>query len=349
LKFLGYPVPSLYVQHPLKIAASLKTGYVLIEYIDTSRGKMLSDTWQEGRNNIKLRTNLFHSLSRVMVALTHIPLPRIGSFILDDKGYLKLSNRPLTLQLQLLENECIPVDIPRDVTHSTVGSYISDIISLHESRFRHQPNAVRSYKDGMYQTCALMVMKSVWPCFFRRDFARGPFFLTLNDLHPSNILVDSDWNISYLIDLEWACSRPVEMIQPPYWLSGQSVDMVELQEYEDLHKEFINALEEEEAASEIHRSVHLHPILQQGLEKGTFWCSLALDTPSALFKIFYDYIQPHFSKTHIDEESFWLITMPYWTFDTHDFIEQKLKDKEEYDMNLREAFEKHSDLEIGAQ
>jgi hypothetical protein len=32
------------------------------------------------------------------------------------------------------------------------------------------------------------------------------FLYRLTDLHPSNIFVDSDWNIKYVIDLEWACS-----------------------------------------------------------------------------------------------------------------------------------------------
>lgn len=31
--------------------------------------------------------------------------------------------------------------------------------------------------------------------------------------------------------------------------------------------------------------------------------------------------------------------MPYWTFDTFKFIEQKVKNKEQYDASLREAFE----------
>lgn len=48
----------------------------------------------------------------------------------------------------------------------------------------------------------------------------------------------------------------------------------------------------------------LHPILMQEWERGTFWFSLALDSPTALFTIFYDYIQPRFSKTHKDNDDF---------------------------------------------
>ncbi|KAH1481849.1 hypothetical protein KXX06_005100, partial [Aspergillus fumigatus] len=235
-----------------------------------------------------------------------------------------------------LENEHIPLDMPRNATYATVDSYVNDILAFHESRLRHQPNAVNDVEDGFYQTSALMVMRSVWSCFFRRDFLRGPFFLNLTDLNQSNIFVDNDWNIKCLIDLEWACSHPVEMIQPPHWLTNQAVDLISIDDYDILRKEFMTALAEEEM--KIEPPVRLYPILQDGWDRGTFWCSLALSSPTALFKIFYDFIQQRFSRDH-DDPAFWKITMPYWTFNTFGFIENKVKDKEQYDISLRKAFE----------
>ena len=69
----------------------------------------------------------------------------------------------------------------------------------------------------------------------------------------------------------------------------------------------------------------------------TFWCSLVL-SPTALFKIFYDYVQPRFSTTH-DDPAFWCITMLYWTIDSFAFIEQRVKDRELYDVALRQAIQ----------
>lgn len=300
----------------------LDTPYLVIEYITPSRGTMLSETWEEGRSNPTLRANLFHGLSRIMLNLARIPLPRIESFSLDKNGCLSLSNRPLTLEIQQLENEKIPVDIRRDSTHTSVESFVHDTFSLHESRLRYQLNAVNSVEDGFYQTSALMVLRSVWPCFFRRDLFRGPFFLNLTDLNQSNIFVDKDWNIVCLIDLEWACSHPVDMIHPPYWLTNQAIDLISLDEYSPLHTEFMDAFAEEE--KEVDPEFHLYPIMKEGLESGTFWCSLALTSPTALFKIFYDYIQPRFSKTH-EDPAFWRITMPYWSFGTFAFIQTAIR------------------------
>lgn len=341
LKWLSYPTPSFYVPHRVEEASSLGIGYILIEYIDPSRGKMLSDTWENGRHDRDLRTNLFRGLSRIMLALTRTPLQRIGSFIVDDTGHLRLGNRPLTLQMPILENERIPVDIPRHTTYSRADSYINDILAFHESRLKHQPNAVSSLQDGFYQSCALMVMRSVWPCFFRRDLLAGPFFLHLTDLHQSNIFVDEHWNITCLIDLEWACSRPVEMIHPPHWLANQPIAMISHEAYEAIHSEFMEVLKEEEQKQTSvigEKPLGLHSTLQQGWERGTFWCSLALNTPMALFGIFYDHIQPRFSRSHKDDEAFWLITMRYWSFDAFQILEKKLKDKEQYDEDLLKAF-----------
>lgn len=35
---------------------------------------------------------------------------------------------------------------------------------------------------------------------------------TLTDLHQSNIFVDNDWHITAIVDLEWACSRPIKAV-----------------------------------------------------------------------------------------------------------------------------------------
>lgn len=101
-------------------------GYVLPcnRVHQSVKGEMLSETWERGRLDTRLRANLFHGLSRIMLNLARIPLPQIGSFSLDKYGYLHLGNRPLTLEIQQLENESIPVDIQRDTTYASVHSYV---------------------------------------------------------------------------------------------------------------------------------------------------------------------------------------------------------------------------------
>lgn len=339
LAWLGYQTPSRYIPHhkTSNNSTKLDAGYLLLDYIE--EGSMLSRTWHQNRQKSDLRKNLFRGLSQILLAVARVPLPRIGSFIIDAHGYLSLSNRPLTLEIHGLENEKIPVDIPREATYSTADSYIHDMLMFHESRLYFQPNAVNDMEDCLYQMAALTIMKTVFPHFFQAEFRRGPFFLNLTDLHQSNIFVDDDWNIKCLVDLEWACSRPVGMIHPPYWLTNESVDGISLDAYEDIHNEFIEILkEEEQKLSRTQQITCLSQILEYGWQRGTFWYALALDSPTGLFTLFYDHIQPRFSKEHIDDPAFFKIIMAYWNMNAREFIDAKVRDKEEYDERLSAAF-----------
>jgi hypothetical protein len=305
---------------------------------------MLSNTWSENQHDIKLRTNFFRSLSRILLSISKTPLPRIGSFIINKEGYLTLSNRPLSMELQELENEKIPTGLPRDYTYSTVESYVADILGVHDSRLRNQPNAVNNVQDCGYQMSALAAMRTIAPLFFRRDLHRGPFVFTLTDLHQSNIFVDDEWHITCLVDLEWACSRPVQMVEPPYWLTNNGVDEIDVEEYDKLRKELLTIMsveETEDSRSFLSKNagetpLRLSEVMEQAWASGTFWYSLALSSPSGLFSLFYERIQPLLSKK--GSEDIGEIMPFYWGKDVGKFVASKLADKKKYDCELRQAF-----------
>lgn len=80
-------------------------------------------------------------------------------------------------------------------------------------------------------------------------------------------------------------------------------------------------------------------MMKRGWETGCFWFSLALDSPAGLHSLIYDHVQPRFSKTHADEAPYYLIVSQYWTTNADKFVATKVKDKEDYDLRLRLAFE----------
>lgn len=303
---------------------------------------MLSNTWLQSHNNVDLRRNLFRGLSRIMLSLSRIPLPRIGSFTIDRNGYLVLNNRPLTMELHELENEYIPTDLPREYTYSTIESYVADILATHDNRLRYQPNAVNNVQDCGYQMSALAAMRTAMPLFYSRHLRRGPFAFMLTDLHQSNIFVDDKWNITCLVDLEWACSRPIEMMEPPYWLTNKGVDEIDAGEYDKYRRELMAAMVSEEM-NNIHlngsetTAPRLSDVMEHAWVTGTFWFSLALSSPTGLFRVFYEHIQPLLSthKSHDIGE-----IMPfYWGRNAGKFVADKLQDKKTYDNRLQEAFE----------
>ncbi|GAT26713.1 hypothetical protein RIB2604_02103950 [Aspergillus luchuensis] len=243
------------------------------------------------------------------------------------------------------ENESVPTDMDRDLVYSTSDSYYMDLLSYHDSRLRHVPNSIRDKADGEAQLSSLTIMRALLPHFSCRKHRRGPFIMTLTDLHQSNLFVDSDWNIKSLIDLEWTCSRPVEMLHPPYWLTSRGVDQLyegeHLDAFSEIHAEFMEVFDKEEQnrSQAGKKSLGLASIMRRGWATGSFWYFHALETPKGLYNIFLDHIQPRYSK--LDDAGmveFERTVSPYWTPDIQTFLDGKLKEKEIYEGHLRDAF-----------
>ncbi|KAJ8059608.1 hypothetical protein OCU04_011263 [Sclerotinia nivalis] len=307
---------------------------------------MLSETWNEFRHCEVRKTNLFRDLSRIMLSLSQSPLPRIESWTLDSNGILQLSNRPLTLRLQQLENEGISTNIDRSLTYSATDAYYLDLLSCHDSRIRHQPNSLNDESDGRAQMANLTIMRSLLSHFTNREFRHGPLILRLTDLHQSNIFVDDDWNIKCLIDLEWACSLPVETMRPPYWLTGCPADDLVGQNIDSFSKaqhEFMEVFEEEEKSFPPGNNVPLYRTnimrKRKGWKIGNLWYFQALDSSKGLYNIFLDHIQPIFAPSHNIDPDFSRIVSEYWAVGVNDIISAKLQDKDVYERMLRQKFE----------
>ncbi|KAJ5618594.1 hypothetical protein N7528_006705 [Penicillium herquei] len=242
------------------------------------------------------------------------------------------------MEIQELENESITTDIPRDSTYSNVQSYVGEILEMHDNRLHYQPNAVNDFDDCGYQMTALTAMRTVGPLIFNRSLRRGPFIFSLTDMHQSNVFVDDEWNIISVIDLEWACSKPIEMVHPPYWLTNKGVDQIEVDEYSVRREEFMAALKSEEGKlkSPQARPYVLSEAMEQSWISGAFWYSLALSSPTGLFYIFSHHIHPLFSNKGTEKLG---NVMPfYWVKSAGKFVSKKLDDKKLYDKSLVEAF-----------
>lgn len=341
LSFFGYDLSCDYINHHR--SRLLGHGYLIMDLIEGSGIKMLSQTWDESRHCQRKRTNLYRDLSRVMLSMSHSALPRIGSWTLDLNGFLKLSNRPLTLRLHRLENEGIPTNIDRTLTYPATDGYYLDLLACHDSRIRHQPNSINDEEDGHSQMANLTMMRALLPHFTDRTLRHGPFIFRLTDIHQSNIFVDEDWHIKCMIDLEWACSMPVETLHPPYWLTSCSVDNIvdeELESFSQARQEFMEVFEEEEKSftpfngGALKRST----IMRNGWKVGNFWYFQALDDPKGLYNLFHQHMQPIFAPSHRMDTSFERIVSEYWAVGVHKVISAKLQDRKTYQERLRESF-----------
>ncbi|RDW81395.1 uncharacterized protein DSM5745_04952 [Aspergillus mulundensis] len=353
LSLFGCQVPSKYSRHQRKNDVLERNrlndvGYLLIEYIEESRGRMLSSTWAAKKDDTKLRTNLLRDLSKIYLSLCKTPLPKIGSLLIDNDGILQLANRPLNMTIQILENECIPTDMPRGITYERADTFVADILTCHDNRLRHQPNAIESPVDYFYQAARLTAMRTIAPLFLSQDLRQGPFIYSLTDLHASNIFVDDDWHITSLVDLEWACSLPIEMVQLPYWISGATaIDCVDYHEHNEVQRTFVEILAAEEdltyscSSNKVSSTpLKLSQVMDRTWKNRMFWYHLALETPTGLWTIFDREIQPPLIKGSGKEHGYFGPIMTYyWTRNTLSILHGKMKDKEAYDTQLQHEFE----------
>lgn len=304
---------------------------------------MLSESWDANHSNPQLQENLQRSLARTMLSLASIHLPRIGSFRLNNKGYLVLENRPLSVQWTIHQNEGLPLELESTTTFSSVKEYVLFHLATFENRLLHQPNSVVDKNDAYWQISSLAGAKLVLPQLFRKELDSGPFALCLTDLHRSNIFVDDDWNITSIIDLEFACSLPVEFAQPPYWLSGGLIEDVKPDEFGPKHARFVDLLasEEESLCTRASYGERLSVTMRKGWANGTFWGALAIRNPIGFTTVFWERILPQYFSFTSDELSGkidYTFFARLWRRGVCDIIEQKLRDKTEYDGKLAAAF-----------
>ncbi len=339
LSWLQLPTPCLYVGRTRP--DTLKTGYVIISYV--TNGSMLSNSWETLRHDKTRRSNLFHSLAQIILSLNMSPLARIGSLTLNNQGVISLTNRPLTARLQYLENEGIPTNIGRNSTYSAVELYLLDLLTCHDNRIHYQPNSIHNEDDGQQQLAALTTMRAILHYFAHRNYRYRPFVFTLTDLHQSNIFVDDEWHITSLIDLEWACSLPIELQCPPYWLSGRAVDEMEhgepLDTFGQIVAEFFDAFEQEERFM-VGEALYQTPIMRKCWETGSFWYFQAVNSPKGLYRIFNEHIQRLFCLEHCSMALFDEIVAPYWSVSAANVIARKIKEEQSYQNRLREAYDK---------
>ncbi|OAL35207.1 hypothetical protein AYO20_05461 [Fonsecaea nubica] len=271
--------------------------------------------------------------------MTRVHFPRIGSLLIDDRGFIRLENRPLALPIPDLENDEVPLDITRSQTYYTVDAYVDALLSCHDSRLQYPLNAVNGHGDCVSQMCAMVLMRALRHKFFQAKLNHGPFTPVHTDLHASNILVDDHWNVTCFIDLEWTAVLPLEFIQPPHWLTAKAVDEIDVDEYNKVREDFMEIFEgEERRVGRQNDNVRCSAIMNATWKLGTFWYVLALQSPTGLHSLLYDRIQSRFHEMDESKTEFYISIYPFWTENANDFIRKKVRDKAVYDKKLWEVF-----------
>ncbi|RSM04272.1 hypothetical protein CDV31_010131 [Fusarium ambrosium] len=335
---LRFPDPSRYTTNPM--AHCLPTAYMLLEHIGPDTGQMLSITWDKRRSEPQYRERLFRGLARVILSLARIPQPRIGSLRFNNNCSVTLTNRPLTHQMVMLENEGIPRTMGTTDTYPSAELYVTDMLTFYDNCLLSNPNAVFDDEDCREKMAVKTLLRALSHRFIRRETRNGPFILQLTDLHASNVFVDDEWNLVCLVDLEWICALPSEMLAVPCWLTGHGVDELEgelLEEFEEMRLEFMRFFEEEEQELVSRHSLSLANIMDETWTSKGVWFWHCIKSLHAMTSLARAHICPQFSTclTSVAE-----ILSKFWCVDSHRMVEKKVTDLQRYEEDLRHCFDR---------
>lgn len=166
--------------------------------------------------------------------------------------------------------------------------------------------------------------------------------MTLPGMHQSNMIVNDDWNITGLIEFEFALAQPEQMVGIPTWLSGQTIDGLigpELDEYKVLYDEFVAMVEEEEAAKVPGPPDRAFSrCLREDWHTGRMWYNAGLRSSNGFPIVFEQNIRPLFYPSDFDLERDGVALMKLWDADVDAFVAAKIQDKDSYDQRVREIF-----------
>ncbi|KAK3303845.1 uncharacterized protein B0T15DRAFT_285932 [Chaetomium strumarium] len=317
---------------------SVPFAYLLLDRINPKSGQMLSNTWDKYRDDPARRQRLFRGMAKIMLSLARLPQMQIGSFQFNDDGTLTLRNRPLTCSMSLLENDGAPRTMQRSDTYKCTDAFVADMITFHDQRFLHQPNSVNSETDCRSQMAVMTLLRVFSHRFIKREHRYGPFLLQLTDLHASNLFVDDDWNVTCLIDLEWLCALPREMLDVPYWLTGCSIDQIQddrYVEFDKIRREFMHVFEKEERtmAAEQGLTITVSSVMQEMWDSNGTWFWRCLSSVNAMYLLLEDHLCPGRLPVSVEEA-----VSQFWCEDPDAVVRAKLADKERYDELLRQEF-----------
>ncbi|KXS94707.1 hypothetical protein AC578_3850 [Pseudocercospora eumusae] len=312
---------------------ALSTPYLLLDFIEPSRGRMLSDYGLPLLDHDKRRENLYRSLSRLFLSLARRQQRSIGALRFDDTGFIRLVGPPLLCSHVILENETGVQGLSR--IYTTMERFIYDLMAFRDRAFRAQPNAAHDEDDCRLQMAHSVLARAVTPQIID---CNAPFALQLTDLHASNIFVDETWNITGVIDLEFMCSLPTVMLSVPYWLAGKYLDGIDAEKHAIVHADFMKIFQSEATASE---QGALSRAIQESWESGAYWLYHAITSIDTLPFAVEDRLWPlfgfHPSMEEAETFSNWL--SHFWSRDSCSFVAQKVADKERYSRELRQHFD----------
>ncbi|KKK17955.1 hypothetical protein AOCH_007160 [Aspergillus ochraceoroseus] len=247
---------------------------------------------------------LYGQLADILLQLSRLSFPRIGSLSQIDDSTWEIARRPLSINMNEL--------------HLHISKPLAELHTEHLTQQRN--DAVDSADDCRRKFVARRLFRKIardgrLTSSFPKD--SGPFKIWCDDLRPSNVLVDADLKIVGVVDWEFTYAAPAEFsYAPPWWLLLEQPDYwpdgIEAwgKRFEHRLQTFLKVLLEREAAAleqgNLKEDQRLSGPMQQSWENGDFWVIYAARKNFAFDAIFWRKLDDRFfGPSGVSEQDRW--------------------------------------------
>lgn len=187
----------------------------------------ISGTWEP----TKARKAMYAALANFYTQIRRLEFPEIGALGLptSEDDAIRVRHRPLCIEMLFQEIEGLePTRVfPKDKTFTTAREFVDALLSLSDNLFEKTKNSGIDVQGGGRTLYARDGFKRfVLEHMCSPESNDGPFALTHGDLSIPNLLWDENLNLVGVLDWEWCNAVPSQLIVPPSWIYGQSVEVL---------------------------------------------------------------------------------------------------------------------------
>lgn len=296
--------------YPHECGNKLPTGYVVTEFVETPDSCNLSDIWHEISEDPINQIKISHSISKMMLSVASEPKKRIGCFIVNNNCIVTLNNRPVLHTTSVFQRKAVSPTDPGDRTFTSTKEFVEKMLQVKDLGLVQQPNGCATEKQCRDQMAFRVILRSLKDNFLKRDLGDGLFIPQLADLDVRHLRVDSNLNITCLLDIESLCVLPVETFQEPHWLLGVHVkDAEDTYKYSDARKFFMDCFRQQEflLATETTKflsttsHVSLHHCMTDMWHSRGFWFMASIMSPTSMYDQAYKEMLTRFSTLSFRE------------------------------------------------
>lgn len=289
-----------YTEHAFNMTAALNTP-----------GKVREDRPVLDPNiSIERLELLYGQVADILLQLYQLPFPKIGSLAEVEDDEWDVIQRPLTFNMnQLVQLGTLPRSKLPTSTFETSSSYFASLADLNIDHLALQRNdAIGDAADCRRRYISRHLFRKLarGSRLSSKEYENGPFRLWCDDLRPSNILLNADYQIVAVIDWEFTYAAPAEYSQsPPWWLLIEQPEFWTdkgMEEWTKIYGDRLNIFLRVLRAREqdriergiLDRENILSDHMERSWTSGDFWISYAARKSFAFDTVFFKYIDERF-------------------------------------------------------